>query len=151
LRLLRRQTKNEIKPQITPLIDVVFLLIIFFMVVSEFSRLESEDMLLPESDQGRTVDKMATGRITINILSNAHFDRAETSVVVQKEWMKMGKLASFLKSEVGKRGGGDKVQVFIRAHRDTDFRAIKNVMRVMARQGVLRVSFAVSDQEAAAP
>jgi len=149
VKLLRRKRSAEIKPQITPLIDVVFLLIIFFMVVSEFSRLQSEEMMLPESERGMEIDKMAPGRVTVNILGNADTDPAKTMVVVESRWMGLKEFRDkILGREVATRGGPQGVMVFIRADRDTDFQAIKNVMKEMARVGILRVNFAVSDAEA---
>lgn len=150
MKLIRRKRAGELKPQITPLIDVVFLLIIFFMVVSEFSRLQVEDMVLPESERGREIDKMASGRVTVNVLRDADYDPARTQVVVEKRWMGLREFRDrILSREIATYGGPERVQVFIRAHREADFRAIKNVMREMARKGILRVSFAVASEEAA--
>jgi len=130
---------------------VVFLLIIFFMVVSEFSRLQLEDMVLPESERGREIDKMASGRVVVNVLRDADADPARTRVVVEKRWMGLREFREkILDREIALYGDPARVQVFIRAHREADFRAIKNVMREMARKGILRVSFAVASEEAEA-
>jgi len=148
VRLIRRKTTVETKAQMTPLIDVVFLLIIFFMTVSEFSRLQTEDMILPESDQGRPAENVSTGRITVNIHSSA--DPESPVLVVEKRGMNLKQFRGLL-DEARTEKGAEKVQVYVRAHRDTDFRAVKRVMATMARAGILRVTFAVADQEAKAP
>lgn len=49
MRELKRST-NIINPDMTPLIDVVFQLLIFFMLVTTFSQYTKFDMALPKSD-----------------------------------------------------------------------------------------------------
>ncbi len=44
-----RRGKNIINPDMTPLIDVVFQLLIFFMLVTTFSQYTKFDMNLPKS------------------------------------------------------------------------------------------------------
>ena len=45
-----RRKKGMINPDLTPLIDVVFQLLIFFMLVTTFSQYTKFDMSLPKSD-----------------------------------------------------------------------------------------------------
>jgi biopolymer transport protein ExbD len=47
---------------LTPLIDVVFILIIFFMLTSSFMRIESLEMILPSSG-GKAADKQEVIRL----------------------------------------------------------------------------------------
>lgn len=52
----RRQTRSEVSVNLTPLIDVVFLLLIFFMVSTTFNRETHLSVNLPESS-GPVLDK----------------------------------------------------------------------------------------------
>lgn len=52
---------------ITPLIDVVFLLIIFFMLVNNIVSEETVDMILPEIDNPQTRELGEVDRIVINV------------------------------------------------------------------------------------
>lgn len=52
---------------ITPLIDVVFLLIIFFMLVNNIVSEETVDMILPEIDNPQTRELGDVDRIVINV------------------------------------------------------------------------------------
>lgn len=52
---MKRRTRESLAPDITPLIDVVFLLLIFFMVSTVFKKDELALMLsLPKVEQGET-------------------------------------------------------------------------------------------------
>ncbi|WP_444998311.1 ExbD/TolR family protein [Aliikangiella sp. IMCC44359] len=48
--MLRRNKKNEVAVNLTPLIDVVFLLLIFFMVSTSFTRETQIKLELPKAD-----------------------------------------------------------------------------------------------------
>ena len=51
----RRRTSHV--PNLTPLIDIVFLLLIFFMLTSHFVRDEVLNIDLPEADSGEALDQ----------------------------------------------------------------------------------------------
>ncbi len=51
----RRRTSNV--PNLTPLIDIVFLLLVFFMLTSHFVRDEVLNIDLPEADSGDALDQ----------------------------------------------------------------------------------------------
>lgn len=51
----KRQTKEELNLNLTPLIDIVFLLLIFFMVTTTFTKENHLAIQLPEA-QGEVVD-----------------------------------------------------------------------------------------------
>ena len=62
---MKKRTRESLTPDLTPLIDVVFLLLIFFMVSTVFKSNELALLLnLPNSDQK---NKKASSKIIINI------------------------------------------------------------------------------------
>ena len=52
----RRTRREEVGVNLTPLIDVVFLLLIFFMVSTTFTRETQLQLDLPESASGEPVE-----------------------------------------------------------------------------------------------
>jgi len=60
----RRRTSYV--PNLTPLIDIVFLLLVFFMLTSHFVRDEVINIDLPEADSGETLDEPEQVEIVIN-------------------------------------------------------------------------------------
>ncbi len=60
----RRRTSNV--PNLTPLIDIVFLLLVFFMLTSHFVRDEVLNIDLPEADSGAALDEPQQVEVIIN-------------------------------------------------------------------------------------
>lgn len=60
----RRRTSNV--PNLTPLIDIVFLLLIFFMLTSHFVRDEVLTIDLPEADSGTALAEPQQVEVIIN-------------------------------------------------------------------------------------
>lgn len=63
----RKSRREQLTPELTPLIDVVFLLLIFFMVSSVFKKEELALLLnLPKTEEGKT-ESNAKNTITIEL------------------------------------------------------------------------------------
>lgn len=60
--------RAEIQANLTPLIDVTFLLIVFFVVVSQLVEIESVDMTLPAPEDPATVLPDESARVVINVI-----------------------------------------------------------------------------------
>jgi biopolymer transport protein ExbD len=58
-----RSTRRSLNLPLTPLIDVVFILIIFFMLTTSFMRIESLELMLPSA--GKVSDKKEVTHIFI--------------------------------------------------------------------------------------
>lgn len=59
-----RRNKNVLN--ITPLIDIVFLLLVFFMLTSHFVRDDALNIQLPETESGEQLDEKNSIEIVIN-------------------------------------------------------------------------------------
>ena len=120
----------------TPMIDVVFLLIIFFLVSSHLARQESRIPLqLPLADSG--IDQAAsppTDVLTINIMpdgawqvSGANLDRSrlDRALVQHRE------------------AHGDDATVRIRTDREVPYGTVSPILQSIAASGLWDASFAV--------
>ena len=64
----RLDTGGDVEMNMTPMIDVTFLLIIFFMVVTELSRLEvDQNVRLPHIDMSVLDREPDPGRLVLNV------------------------------------------------------------------------------------
>ncbi len=84
---------------ITPLIDVVFLLIIFFMLVSNIVAEETVDMIVPALDEPQTVE-FEGNKITVSVALAATWDydtREEEPLGVpgEAQFVRLGSLQDF--------------------------------------------------------
>lgn len=61
-----RSKKSMRNLPLTAMIDVVFILIIFFMLTTSFMRYESMELLLPSAGGGKVADAKDVARIIIN-------------------------------------------------------------------------------------
>ncbi|MDZ7750238.1 MAG: biopolymer transporter ExbD [Gammaproteobacteria bacterium] len=121
---------------ITPLIDVVFLLLIFFMVSTTFSRLTELEIQLPEASRTEQEEKEprtlqividARGRYFINDNRLVN-DRPET-------------LKRALENELA-AAGDEAPPVVISADAQTPHQAVITAMDVAQQVGLRRLSFA---------
>jgi len=74
--MARIQDPRENAPEINliSMVDVIFLLIIFFLFVSEWSNFDNfAPVRLPEASQAKTDPMPAPGRIVVNLLANGTF------------------------------------------------------------------------------
>lgn len=140
LRKPRRRVRCEIN--IAPLIDVVFLLIIFFMAVSQMTRVEGEPVKLPEAEEGESKEELPAGLVVINVYPDGR-------LVVFNQAHTLSSLNQLLTGDVRERGAGA-VSVLIRADTNTPWEKVGAIMRACAAQGVAKVRVAVVEPEAGA-
>jgi biopolymer transport protein ExbD len=139
---VRRTTKRgriDVGINMTPMIDVVFQLIIFFLVSSHLARQESRLPLpLPRAASGvKTVDDERP-RVTVNVLADGQILLSGRSVGPQQ-------LLGRLEREVSRVGR--ELEIRIRADRDVPYRFVGPIMVAAARAGVWKVTFAVMRPE----
>jgi len=127
----------------TPMIDIVFLLIIFFMTVAEFARLETESVHLPVADQAKIEDTTPVGRLLINLRENG-------DIVIAKRAYDHRGFLELLKSEAERyrsASGAVRVAVLIRADGEAQFGGVQRIMLSCARAGIWQVSVAANKEE----
>lgn len=115
---------------VTPLIDVVMVLIIFYLMVGSFIDVDYEDVRLPLSTEGAPPTE---GKVfTINVLPpDEAGGRAE--IHVRGQVVTTRDLASRLEAE---RRRTPELSVQLRATRDLPYGAVEPVVRAVAGVGV---------------
>lgn len=125
---------NELN--MAPMIDMVFLLLIFFMVTSHLSSLERVPVLLPVASEAH-VPKEARNRQMISLVAEGEDGR---QVRVFFNLQEMG-LEEF-KAELLQLSNGDQaIQLYLRADRRVLHRHIRQVLEVCAEAGIVDVIF----------
>lgn len=120
---------------ITPLIDVVFLLIIFFLVASHFIRNENVERIeLPLASQGKDDDD-SPSRLVVTVLPSGDLMQGMTAIPQED----FEQLLRFL---ILKHGAAA-TELRIRADRNVIYSKVEPLLLAAARQGVTRVRFSV--------
>jgi biopolymer transport protein ExbD len=136
---LRPQKRPDLLVDITPLIDVVFLLLIFFMVSTTFEKQARLKIALPEaSTQAQTQDAQPVV-IGIDAMGRYHINDRQL-VNSQKETLKLA-----LQKTVG---DNKEASLVLRADARTPHQAVVNAMDVAAQLGLTRLSIATLDKSA---
>jgi biopolymer transport protein ExbD len=126
----------------TPMIDVVFLLIIFFLVSSHLARQEVQmELDLPEAGTGERPAEDDTRRVIVNVLPQAE---PGGQLMVGGRAMQPDELASLIAFEAEQTEGP--LEVRIRTDRRAPYRLVEPIMLACADAGVWRVTFAVIEK-----
>ena len=129
---------------ITPMIDVVFLLIIFFLVTTHFVKSETEETVdLPVATQATNEPEQATRRLVITI-------NAQEKYLVNSRVITWPALESIiLETETGtvKDESADPREVRIRGDSSSQYQLVKPILMACAQAGIQKVSFAVIPEE----
>ncbi len=123
----------------TPMIDVVFLLIIFFLVSSHLAQQEVQlELDLPEAGSGQRPAEEEARRVVVNVLPQ---EQPAGRIMVGGRLMHSDELAELVRYE--SRRVGRQLEVRIRADRKVPYRVVEPVMVACAEAGVWKVTFAV--------
>jgi len=123
----------------TPMIDVVFLLIIFFLVSSHLARNETQvELELPVAGSASDDVDQQTPRMIINVDSDGNLFLAGRSVAADQ-------LKERFVDAVEKEGDG--LEVRIRGSRNVAYSFVEPIMRSCVQAGIWNVSYAVYREE----
>ena len=123
---------------ITPLIDVVFLLIIFFLVASHFIRNENVERIeLPLASQGKDDDE-SSSRLVVTVVPTGDVMLGTTAITPEE-------FEQHLQILIAKNGLSP-TELRIRADRSVVYSKVEPLLLTAARNGVTRVRFAVLKQ-----
>jgi biopolymer transport protein ExbD len=130
---------TSVEMDMTPMIDVVFLMIIFFMIVSDMSQQDLADIKLPLAEQAQE-DKTEKGRMIVNIHPDGEIEIKKAKYESLESPGAAGVLRSYLAREVAKgeldADGLSKRSLLIRADKTTKFKEVQKVMRICGEEGI---------------
>ena len=145
MRVTKRFHTEELELNMTPMIDIVFQLIIFFLVVSEFASYDRiADLTLPSASEAKAEDVAVPDRLIISV------DRLGRIWIAGRE-RTMADVDRYLRVEKNQRGEerGKKtgLPVLIQADRNAAWRVIQDVIEKANELKIWRLSFATKKEE----
>jgi biopolymer transport protein ExbD len=118
------------------MIDVVFLLIIFFMLVSQFASAENVPLDLPKPDMSQAVKAKLSDRVVINCLLATPSSPATSGAVYSLGPIRVGSLDALSARLAAAKAANPNLQVVIRADRRLPYRAVSEVMKAVAEHQI---------------
>ncbi|MGI6495553.1 MAG: ExbD/TolR family protein [Kiritimatiellia bacterium] len=130
------EDKEETKLQMAPMIDMVFLLIIFFMTASHLSASKNIELDIPDASRG-VVPKDRPDRWTVNILRDGTLFSGSDAVTLEE-------LSRLVADRVL---ANPDMKVYLRADKATPHKEVRAVMNAMAAAGVGDFIFGVHGRD----
>lgn len=123
----------------TPMIDIVFLLIIFFLVSSHLAKQESTlELQLPVASTGADDLDQQTPRITINVKADGTLWLAGRPIGAEQ-------LADNF--QLARKKEGDDLEVRIRGSRTAPYSSVEPIMLACTKAQIWNVTYAVFREE----
>ncbi len=130
---IKLNSAEEPTLNLTPMIDIVFLLIIFFMVGTKFTEIEQElEVSIPQVASGATI-VTETQQCVIAVFHDGR-------VSVDDDVMEIHELEKNLNQRVS---GGAELHVIIRGDAEGAFQNVANVLSACRRAGVKDLGISV--------
>jgi biopolymer transport protein ExbD len=125
----------------TPMIDVVFQLIIFFMLVSEFSNMEMEQIMLPYALEAKEEPEKPENRVIVNVN-----DKGEIRMMRREIKPAELKTLLFEKARASPKDadGLPTISVKLRADAECEYKFVQEVIVQCMRAYIWKLSFGAS-------
>lgn len=141
----KRKGEPEVDPefQIAPMIDILLVLLVFFMSISSTEVLQSnKDVKLPVAKEAKP-SKDNPGQVIINI-TYVPVSNTTAIEVDQRVYQSPMELVTLLK---GKVASNPLVRVLIRADKEVKYEYMRQLLEAVGASGVGNVTFSVVDKE----
>jgi biopolymer transport protein ExbD len=134
MRLSKQRHGGRLEINMTPMIDVTFLLLIFFMTVNQVSRANSEPLELPELAGSQDQSESS---LIINVEQSG-------GIVVAGRSLTTASLVPLIAAELAAHGNApERINVTIRADRRGDCRTVNEIVALLVRLDINKVRVAV--------
>ena len=129
-----RNAEEDVNINLTPLIDVVFLLLIFFMVSTTFDTTSQLKINLPEASQDQSVVPPQKLNLMIDAKGNFFLNSRELT----------NNKSATLKAALERTMGGNKLPIVIQSDADSPVQSLVTAMDVVGQLGLSQVSIATT-------
>jgi biopolymer transport protein ExbD len=133
---MARKKAEDAVIDLTPMIDVVFQLIIFFIVTIKMDDQMNEDIILEDSEHGEILKEIAPTTVILEVDRRGRITMHNTPVRTQQ-------LLNMLRNKYAKYG---QFPILIRADYRTQHKDVKTVMDICTMAGLWRINFAAVNE-----
>lgn len=138
MRFRKFRTIEPIPLMLAPMIDVLFLLLIFFIITWNFARRETEiEISVPAADEGKDKQARDVGEIVVNVRKSGEIIVEGEKLTEAQLLAKLQIIASIHKDQA----------VILRSDQDSYYKHTINVLNICQKAGIWNVSFATRSPE----
>lgn len=132
---MRKVTRRNNEPedfQMAPMIDMVFLLLVFFMTVATVAKSQrTVELELPDSEESK-VPEDASGRGILSVDAEGNFYIGEEVLTIEQ-----------IKAAISARIKADpELQIQVRADKNTEYSHVQKLLRTAAESGAYEIIYA---------
>ena len=137
MRAYRKREWSSLVINMTPLIDVVFLIIIFFIMMMTFSDVLNRKVTLPKADKSTELRQNIIKRVSITV-------KSDKMIFVDRKKVDLYELEEHLKIKLPNPG---KSTVQLRGEENLPYDIIQKVMEKIALAGITLIEFSTKKDE----
>jgi biopolymer transport protein ExbD len=120
---------------VTPLIDVIFLMNIFFLLTINFSDVISRSISLPKADEARAADQRAAGRIAVTV-------KSADAVFIGARSIPMAEVDAGIEEVLLEQSlDPQKTVVQVLCDENLPYEVVQTVLQKAAQRGISRIEF----------
>ena len=134
MKLIPKKKEDDVEPNMSPMIDMVFLLLIFFIVAAQIID-EKPKVLIPSAINAK-VPEDSKNRLMITITDDEKYFIRQNLVSVEE-------IKKYLVDEINKN---PKLRVLIRADQDLKYKVSEKIMNICAEAGANDLIYAVLEK-----
>ena len=149
---LRKPEEPDAKVDMTPMIDCVFLLLIFFMVSATMSKVnQTPEVQLPIAPKAAIPDDLRSRGVVNIVPLGTPVGGSATSE--DKPFIIYGELADepgLVKAISERRATEPELRIYMRVDRNAEFKTVKRAIRACANAGIFDIIFGTFQDKSAA-
>jgi len=126
--------EEDVHINLTPLIDVVFLLLIFFMVSTTFDTTSQLEIRLPEASETKTSDPPQKLNLLIDAKGSFYLNSRELT----------NNKSATLRAALESAMQGERLPIVIQSDADSPVQSLVTAMDVVGQMGLTQVSIATT-------
>jgi len=146
-----RKAEPEVDPefQIAPMIDILLVLLVFFMSISSTEVLQSNKTVnLPIAKEAQAAKKTPEGGQVIINVTHVAINNTTAIELDQKNYAAPAEIVNILKAKVSQN---PLVRVLVRADKEVRYDYMRQLLEAVGQSGVGNVTFSVVDKDDSAP
>ena len=137
LERIKRRSGGTLILEITPLIDVVFLLLIFFMLATSFDERSAFKIDLPKSTAAKTKSTLKEVQVLVDKEKNIYLRYTDNSGKTQRDKLDLSNFVSVVSEKLNTSESKD---VMISADKAIDYGFIVEIMSLLKESGATAIN-----------